>query len=102
MDRASHRKTGSHPSAATRAGLSPVVDCALDCDRSASMADEGGRAGATMDLREQVRGYDAAAAAAARRHAPATSAAPLWWGAAGAAAGLAAGLWLRRRRASAS
>jgi hypothetical protein len=97
MNRVSERKTGPHPRAAMRTPRMHPGDRALDVDRTASMADEGGRAGAKMDLREQFADtQDLLPCVSAR--APMTQL--FWLGAAGAAAGLATGLWLGRRRAS--
>jgi hypothetical protein len=68
-------------------------DRALDADRTASMADEGGSAGAAMDLREQLA---AAHDVVAPRRRPQSYG--LWWGAAGAALGVAVALVLSRAR----
>lgn len=92
MTRASNPTHASRLRVATRTLPQSPPD-ALDADRTASMADEGGRSGAKMDLRDQL-----ASAVLPARTRKGTSAA-LWWGAAGAAAGLVTGLlWARLRR----
>lgn len=88
------RATVRYPETSRRKRTMPSADFALDAVRTASMADEGGCSGATMDLREQLA--DAAPFSPARnarllqRHA--------LWGAVGAVAGLATGLLLARVR----
>ena len=64
----------------------------LDADRIASMADEGGRAGARMELREQLRAQQERRRVATNR--------ALIWGAVGLASGVAAVLLIPRLYAS--
>jgi hypothetical protein len=69
-----------------------AADYALDLDRTASMADEGGCAGAKMDLRDQLA--DTRVVQRNRPTRPASTS--LLWGVAGLAAGLMAALMLRQ------
>ena len=85
-----------HPETSWRKGAIPRADFALDAVRTASMADEGGCSGATMDLREQLAD---ASPFSSRRSRDALQRHALW-GAVGAVAGLAAGLLIARAQAA--
>jgi hypothetical protein len=97
MNRVRQRNPQRHHVGAARGGIAPASDYALDLDRTASMADEGGCAGAKMDLRDQLA--DTRVVQRYRPSRPATTS--LLWGVAGLAVGLLAALmWRQSSRAA--